>query len=266
MKKVCLFCDNTKLTREHIYPKWIFKYFTPSEKVFHPQVLVYINSNSNSEIDILKELVNLKREVNFDDFCIKCVCEQCNSGWMSNLELLAKKCFEKYLFFEEPNFDISSADAHSLSEWAILKLILASYTTNENKIELSKQFFNILTQGIIPEGFIVEICKMKSNSLNFAIGGALLRKSFDISREELDFACDDYIQASIQTGKIAFRVTYLRTSVPVYRRQVQIKTHVLFPYNAKLPFLQDDKYDYLLDDVVGNLELPILNSFMSVID
>lgn len=264
--KTCLFCKNKKLTREHIYPKWLFKLYKPSEKVFNPQILAYYNSKSNSDADLLKELINLERKINFEDFVVKCVCEECNGGWMSNLEISAKSSFEKYSFLNEPNLNISSIDAHLLSEWAILKLILASYTTSVNKIELSTQFYKLLSKGIIPEGFIVEICEMKGNSLNFAIGGASLRKSFDISREELDFACDDYIQASIQIGRIAFRVTYLRTTVPVYRQQIQLKLKVLFPFDAKISFQRDDNLEHLMDDAVGNLELPILNSFMAVID
>lgn len=235
--------------------------------MFKPQILTYYSSKSNLESDLLKELINLERKINFEDFVVKCVCGECNGGWMSGLEISAKNSFEKYSFFNEPDLDtISSVDAHLLSEWAVLKVILASYSTSLNKIELSSEFYRLLSKGIIPEGFIVEICRMKGNSLNFALGGARLRKSFDISREELDFACDDYIQASIQIGKIAFRVTYLRTTIPVYRQQIQIKMKVLFPFDAKISFQRDDNLEYMLEDAVGNLELPILNSFMAVID
>lgn len=260
--KTCLFCENTKLTREHIYSQWLFKFFKPSAKVFNPQILSYYNSKSNSEAD----LFNLERKINFEDFEVKCVCGECNGGWMSKLEILAKNSFKKYSLFNEPDLNISSEDAHTLSEWAILKLILASYTTSVNKIELSNQFYKLLSKDIIPEGFIVEICKMKGEGLNYAIGEARLRKSFDISRAELDFACDDYIQASMQIGRIAFRVTYLRTMIAVYRQQIQIKMKVLFLFIAKISFHRDENLEYLMDEAIGNLELPILNSFMAVID
>ena len=110
---------------------------------------------------------------------------------------------------------------------------------------------------------MVEIAELQSSKLNFMIGGPVIRKSFDISREQLDHAIQNFFKASLQIGKVAFRVTYLRTEIPVFRKQLHKRLLVIYPYKAKLPF---EESDLQLEEMTASLELPLLNVQLAIHD
>ncbi|OQP64628.1 hypothetical protein [Niastella populi] len=261
-KRQCIFCGSKDLSREHIYSKWIFTILQAKEKVFKPSFHFIERSNANEYADNFSNDVSDGREIRYDDFTLKQVCNACNNGWMSELEVKVKNIFVDLLDNCLDINHISADDALTLSQWVILKTMLASLTTQQ-KIVFSTMAYRLIQKGIIPEGFIVEVTKMKYSNLNYMIGGPIVRKAFDISREELDFAIMNLYKACLQIGNIAFRVSFLRTEIPVFRKQIIRKLFVLYPYKSKMPF---DKQPNEEIDYGEKLELPILSAQLAVHD
>ena len=72
----CLFCDKTKLTKEHLWPDWIVQMF--------PKNVPYTAGRASPEMRLFHEWPtnSLKQTA-------RIVCKQCNTGWMSEIESLA---------------------------------------------------------------------------------------------------------------------------------------------------------------------------------
>jgi hypothetical protein len=67
MPELCLFCDSSSGSREHLWPKWIH------ERVdFGP---LKMDRYKSAQIIIPDPQIT-----------VKTVCEKCNNGWMSDLE------------------------------------------------------------------------------------------------------------------------------------------------------------------------------------
>lgn len=259
-KKSCLFCDSSDLSKEHIYSSWIVNHFEPVNKTFKPSLHIVRRSNSNKAIDTLQNDISDGRKIPYKNFIIKRICTGCNNGWMSALENEVKPLLLRHLDDPYQPFDFSSSEAHLLSQWSIMKCMLASLTSPK-KVFFPNVMYRLIKNGIIPEGFLVEFGKMKYQNLNFVIGGLQVRKAFDMSREELDKAMNNFFKASLQIGYAGFRISFLRTEIPVFRRQIGLKLGVLHPYNAKILF-----QDSVVKDLGSKIELPFFNDSLAIAD
>ena len=71
----CLFCGkNNNLTKEHVIPQWLQK-----EQNIGMDHLLMLNGSNN--------IVNDVRKFNFNSLTEGRVCQECNNGWMSQLEV-----------------------------------------------------------------------------------------------------------------------------------------------------------------------------------
>ena len=68
MAKQCLFCPNPVDSAEHLWSKWILEELKPAEPIH-----VRFGRTISAPVD--------NPEVR-----IKCVCQKCNNGWMSDIE------------------------------------------------------------------------------------------------------------------------------------------------------------------------------------
>jgi hypothetical protein len=71
-RRGCVFCGDVDLSREHVYPKWLRSYYGPALRV-----LSIVQSPDGD--------TRRRPEVPFD-ITVRCVCKQCNNGWMSRME------------------------------------------------------------------------------------------------------------------------------------------------------------------------------------
>lgn len=71
----CAFCENSKLTREHIWSNWICQAIGPNG------ITRTIGMQDGSVKQIKEPVLSASTKV---------VCGACNNGWMSTLEAAAK--------------------------------------------------------------------------------------------------------------------------------------------------------------------------------
>src|SRR5688572_30048282 len=95
--RTCLFCDETTLTREHVWPDWISKYLygAPTKDRFRATRFDGPNRTPVGAPFKASEL-NHKARI---------VCASCNSGWMSELETHAKPVLQPLLLGRSVNLD-----------------------------------------------------------------------------------------------------------------------------------------------------------------
>jgi hypothetical protein len=164
-KRKCIFCSKGNLTHEHIYPKWLFDHLKLDSVIFQPSSTAYlIKGSRNAEIIEQTKWSSDEREIRYEDFKTKVVCQNCNNGWMSNLERVVKPIFVE-LLNNQSDIKENSAKASVLSQWAIIKVILIA-KSSKIKIDFDPFLFTLLKEGIIPEGFMVELSSFSNYFLN----------------------------------------------------------------------------------------------------
>ncbi|HJX61263.1 MAG TPA: hypothetical protein VJ578_01720, partial [Dehalococcoidia bacterium] len=105
--RACIFCGGKPLTREHLVPQWVTGVLKNDKRGFPRPVMIQRTTGSGRSHewsggdDI--------------DATAKCVCRQCNSGWMANLEENARPLLEKMMSGRVVRLD---ADRQSLvAKW-----------------------------------------------------------------------------------------------------------------------------------------------------
>jgi hypothetical protein len=90
----CLFCDSTKLTKEHIWPNWVVRIFKAQAP---PRVDLF------TSIEVLGGKVMRSRKTSTIEHQARIVCADCNHGWMSEVEHHASKALTPLILGSAPN-------------------------------------------------------------------------------------------------------------------------------------------------------------------
>lgn len=119
MARKCIFCgdDESAMTREHVVAKWISELVRPPKGGF----LMH------------NEYPHLRREwtqkTHFIELVAKCVCEACNSGWMSALEVEVARFLTPLI--EGGDIVLDQRDQELLSIWAIKTAMVLEETADQ---------------------------------------------------------------------------------------------------------------------------------------
>ena len=117
MKRTCIFCGKDDLTKEHVLPKWLQKYFGPAAGGLH------VISKRDSD------------PITFNDKAFartaRIVCGGCNSGWMSLLEAETEKLLGPLVTGPGIGGTLSLEQQAILARWAAKTLIVLEYAGNE---------------------------------------------------------------------------------------------------------------------------------------
>ena len=133
----CWFCPTTtgKRTREHIFPQWLLKtlcaedeFFTPTHQMWHGGTL--------TQRGPIKATALVAGEV----------CDACNSGWMSQLEVEARKV----LFPSDGCTILTSEDQGILARW-FTKTAVALNISQNFRLLLPSAMRHALQLGMPPD-------------------------------------------------------------------------------------------------------------------
>ena len=126
----CFFCGHTErpLTEEHVWPVWVSKLLRGK---YGSDYFVHIRSTGNETTGLWKAPV-LK-------VTTKCVCDKCNSAWLSEFENDVIKPIASPLILAEPIDIIKPADQEKLAAWAYKMALLLEVTMPQE--ERASEFF-----------------------------------------------------------------------------------------------------------------------------
>lgn len=104
MPRQCLFCENRVDSAEHIWSDWILKDLKPAEPI--------------------RRQIGRHTDVYTDDpeVLVRCVCQRCNNGWMSDFENENKPHISA-MMHDHP-ITLEPLQQKSLTRWAILKAMI----------------------------------------------------------------------------------------------------------------------------------------------
>lgn len=113
--KKCIFCGGAPVTNEHVYSReWIKRIF-PGR---HDQVLAYLPSG--------QQPVWHQFTAHGPEVVARCVCRDCNNGWMNDLDLLAQPVLEPLVSSLERRL-LSLEDQRVLATWATKIAMVLDY-------------------------------------------------------------------------------------------------------------------------------------------
>jgi len=117
----CIFCDRPGLTKEHMWADWLRRYI-PRELQRHTTSLAKFRMGKTERTVVTRTGDPHSRR-------IKCVCADCNSGWMSQIQEKAKPYIVPLLKGIRVAFSRDSQTA--LATWITMMIMVAEHLTPE---------------------------------------------------------------------------------------------------------------------------------------
>lgn len=113
----CIFCNNNASSGgEHLWPEWAHPHLNKGEykAIFKAEGLDLANPEKSSLDNRQGGIVTKK---------FRCVCTDCNNGWMSQLETAVKEFLVPVMTGQKCN--LTPAQLQTLIEWTTLKILIA---------------------------------------------------------------------------------------------------------------------------------------------
>jgi len=107
--RACVFCGSPGVTREHVWPKWLGE-------------AVVSHFGSPGKWAVTNRVVTRgasERTAHKLDATVKRVCAGCNSGWMSQLESLARPLILPMLFRQHATVELAPDAQRTIATWAV---------------------------------------------------------------------------------------------------------------------------------------------------
>jgi hypothetical protein len=134
----CIFCEGTRLTKEHIWPDWLKDYIPKrfkqtahatnlSSTVLAPDTLQPLSAHINHQI---KKGV-LQRPGDPHSRRLRIVCATCNNGWMSRLQQKAKQHLVPLIADDWSQLSMHTSDI--LAAWATMYTMVVEFA-DENTL------------------------------------------------------------------------------------------------------------------------------------
>jgi hypothetical protein len=121
VQRICIFCGSDNLTREHVYPQWLSRW-VPKDSVPHERFGTHdrpvsrLRPKANGySITYTEDDEEKGRSPVMADSVLRCVCKQCNNGWMAALEEEPKPILIRQM--TDPDDRLTRVERHVLLRW-----------------------------------------------------------------------------------------------------------------------------------------------------
>jgi hypothetical protein len=152
----CMFCQEQASSREDIWPQWLFKRFP-------------LSNASHMEAERGGQKIGMWQKKTPQLLPARCVCRNCNSGWMSKLEVEMKPIVESILDEQLRVLDVSSQVV--IAVWAIKTAMALEALYPEREFFYSEnERQNIRTVSAIPERTSIWIAKCVNHPNIYSAG------------------------------------------------------------------------------------------------
>lgn len=145
--KTCIFCGSSgKLSNEHIFPAWLQRHL----------------SISGEKLDIVfySENPQTMRSLTYGRHLNGLVCEQCNGGWMSQLEAAAKPLLIELLESKVPK-TLTDTEVHTLGLW-IFKTALTLHSASPYEQVIPENHYQLAFERKAPAHCFINIAHLKT--------------------------------------------------------------------------------------------------------
>jgi hypothetical protein len=117
----CIFCGQTGLTKEHIWPDWLRDYIPRQIQKSHFKSAVFHRTHTEERTYAKPGDPHSHR--------LRIVCKPCNTGWMSRPQDTTKSILIPLLFGEHTTVELAHQKA--LATWATMAVMVAEHTERD---------------------------------------------------------------------------------------------------------------------------------------
>lgn len=195
-KRVCLFCGNTELTREHVFAQWLLDEWNIRKVKMDMQHHNFHGQKISERPLTLNSLIN------------GLICRECNNGWLSRIERQVKPILIKLLNHTSDNLITLLKENHNLlSMWAFKTAMILNHASNYRNIIPKRHFKYIYKHRRIPHNVTVLMGVTKRmTELNFVQSQNVMHYGDDsISNNP---RLEDIYKITIQIGHLLLKVIY----------------------------------------------------------
>jgi hypothetical protein len=236
-QRKCLFCGNSDLTKEHVFPKWVFtivrKPFEPFKESALP--LDVLNESVAGRLPRFNEDFSDGRRVSRDNFKLRLLCRTCNNGWMSDAEALAKRLIGDLLLSQSAQRKFTLQESYDLAHWALLKALVLAKAC-QGKIQFLDRIYYDVQKGRIPTGVYVEMAVLSSIEIDWSIFPIMTWKAIEEPKEVVAQIAAQSLVCAFQIGCLAFRVSVVPPHPTIRRQRVGYQTEILHPFGSIVSF------------------------------
>lgn len=150
--KTCLFCTNRADSLEHVIPQWIFRRVSPEMGAGMEIHAGHFQEGSGTTTS-RKHLANT--------LCARLVCQQCNNGWMSDLETRVIDAFGLLIEPSRPvlfqtMLESLGQKSHLVARWSLKTALLASFAM-PGRFRLPRTLCAHVLSEHPPSSFILDV-------------------------------------------------------------------------------------------------------------
>ena len=213
--KICAFCGNPGGNAEHIIAQWLIERMDAKN---YPIVVGHRKEDN----------LRSRPAHGLKSYITKAVCDKCNNGWMSRLEVWFQRNMGSLV---EPTWPKLTdevlrqalSERESLAKWA-LKTVIMMDANSMMKTIMDETMGSTLFKGRIPEGLVVEVAHIHEK----AVGGLLTRGFWVRNGGQKP-------QWQVHTGKMAFKavIQLNHLAIRVFRSPGAHPTY--YSPNGRLP-------------------------------
>lgn len=236
----CLFCEDKNLSREHIIPQWMKKFF-PEKMVEQRRMF----SEADESFLVSYKSAIQEGKVSTYGVISSEVCVSCNNGWLAKLEEEAKRILtvdgERIAgSFHELN--LSGGDELTLARWVAIKSFLLARKAGCFP-DFSEDDYNKIREGKLPESLLVEMVSVSCEDVAYMVSAGFksIHSHLRLVTMDGDRAvrlADKFVLVSLQIGKLIFRISVFDDCSGLRRESSIVETKVLFPLRYELPFFR----------------------------
>lgn len=255
---VCIFCEtgSSFKDREHVFPRWILKELgILTQREQYSETITEINKVGQPIFNVI-----VRQTKNYDNYVSPYVCDDCNGGWMSNLEGSVKPVLLPLIHGIKSFGKLSKEERILISRWAIKTTCVidsVDHSTEENRTPVAADgnLIRKMSTSYLPRGWGVFAMTHKPTravgyecNSNWYVEGKL--------SETLKTELAHFRRTFIQVGNLIL-VTAFIGSPKLILKAVGF-THYPFSINLKIQWIKQPTggwvgFDDLLDNSTENI-------------
>ncbi|MBL4831067.1 MAG: hypothetical protein JKY55_14425 [Aliivibrio sp.] len=158
VQNLCIFCEQSGLTKEHFWPDWLGKQIGKNESAKYIEGSI----QATPKLDDADEKINT-RSGSVATKKFRVVCGTCNSGWMSALEEKVKPILQNAI--TPCDMMLNEQQLHLFSKWITMKTMLAEHTKLNTSSIPKEDLQRFREKQTIPAYFKIYVAKHDTNDI-----------------------------------------------------------------------------------------------------
>lgn len=154
----CIFCsDGTSFKKkEHVFPEWLLKDLdVRSEQREYKEIVSKVADDGTLDFDLV-----VRQKKDFGNFVSPFVCDECNGGWMSNLEASVKPILLPLVLGRKTLTKLTKVERLIIARWAIKTTCVidsVNPSAKENRMPIAADGSRIreMSGTFLPRGWAV---------------------------------------------------------------------------------------------------------------